>query len=57
MDYTPRYVQPEGERMELPQIQYDVLNGLGKLPEPINITELAVRLGRDQSPVMAACTA
>jgi phenylalanyl-tRNA synthetase alpha chain len=42
--------------MELPQIQYDVLAGLGQKPEPINITLLAANLGRDQSPVMAACT-
>jgi len=42
--------------MELPQIQYDVLVGLGQRPAPINITELAANLGRDQSPVTAACT-
>ena len=42
--------------MELSQIQYDVLAGLGELSDPLGITELAAKLDRDQSPVMAACT-
>jgi phenylalanyl-tRNA synthetase alpha chain len=42
--------------MELPQVQYEVLARLGQRSAPINVTALASELGRDQSPVMAACT-
>jgi phenylalanyl-tRNA synthetase alpha chain len=48
--------QLEEPRMELPQTQYDVLVQLSELSEPILIPDLASRLDRDQSPVMAACT-
>ncbi|MFQ5805557.1 MAG: phenylalanine--tRNA ligase subunit alpha [Phycisphaerae bacterium] len=41
--------------MELPQIQYDVLARLRPLGEPTRIPQLAKELGRDQSPVTAAC--
>ena len=43
--------------MELPQIQYDVLAALKDESAAVPIPALAARLGADQSPVMAACTA
>jgi phenylalanyl-tRNA synthetase alpha chain len=41
--------------MELPQIQFDVLQRLGTAPGPVAVTDLARALGLDQSPVTAAC--
>ena len=42
--------------MQLPQVQYDVLARLGESDTPLLIQELVTALGRDQAPVMAACT-
>jgi phenylalanyl-tRNA synthetase alpha chain len=56
MDYMLHNAQLEERRMELPQIQYDVLTCLRELGQPTGIPELARKLGQDQSPVMAACT-
>jgi len=41
--------------MELPQVQFDVLQRLAAAGAPVAITELAAALGLDQSPVTAAC--
>lgn len=41
--------------MDLPQVHYDALQTLAEIAGPIQVGELAKRLGLDQSPVAAAC--
>ena len=56
-----RSAKPQGagfeeSRVELPQLQYDVLVRLREARAPLPVPELAAALGADQSPVAAACT-